>query len=151
MRVIGLRNIVTTKDRWYYLVFYDFDGYIPDWMQIADKSRFYRLSYILYKTKHGAHYVSFTPLTITRYASIFDNFDEQYGGYFSGQTIRLSRKADEEQSLVFYNLTNGEVIPQIYNIFSKRFKLAPLPVYKTAVPTSKKYQIVFERYETDKV
>ena len=121
-KVIGLRNIVTDGKQWKYLLFYDLDRptqqnieYIHSWMEA------FKMSYIIYKTKNGIHVVGLTPLTITNYASKFMLIQDDIPEYYSGQTIRLSRKEGETQELLFYNLNYRPIILNLFNIYEKRF------------------------------
>ena len=154
MTVIGLRNCVTTKREWKYLVFYDFDvplvSDLPKMDLIDMLARNENMSYIYYMTKHGAHFVSFTPFDILMYARRFELFKSLFGGYYSGQTIRMSRKKDETQIPLSYAINYGETIPQLFNIYAKRFNLPPVAFYNTPVKIKRKYQLIYERYETDK-
>lgn len=150
-RVIGLRNIVTTQDKWYYLVFYDFDGYLGSQDLIYKISAMNDLSYVLYSTKHGAHYVSFTPLGIREYGEIFHLFQKHFDGYYSGQTIRMSRKEGEVQELISLVIhPDRPIVANAYNIYARRFNKPLLPLHKTPVVIKKKYHLVFEAYETSK-
>ena len=120
-KVIGLRNIVTDGKQWKYLLFYDLDN--PAEIDVEDVNGWFEtfnISYLLYKTKNGIHAIGLTPLPINQYASMFGLLREHIPEYYSGQTIRLSRKEGETQELLFYNL-DYPVIGNLYNIYIKRF------------------------------
>src|SRR5574342_625639 len=72
-RLLGLRNIVCTKDDWYYLVFYDIDREITEQEieYIRETMFYYKISYILYKTKHGVHFIGLTPVNAEVWAKLF--------------------------------------------------------------------------------
>lgn len=151
MRVLGLRNIVTDLSQWRFLIFYDFDGVSPDWAFIDNMFARLECSYIAYQTKHGFHLVGLTPLTACDHVYLFTMLQEMYPNYYSGQTIRLSRKPEENQTPLFCKRNYGSVIPNLYNIFAKRFGLPfALDDRKQAVP-SNKWRLVFEHYSTGKV
>ena len=121
-KVIGLRNIVTDGNQWKYLLFYDLDNpplgnieVVHSWMET------FGISYIIYKTKNGIHAVGLRPLSIAQYAGMFKCLQEDIPEYYSGQTIRLSRKEGETQELLFYNLNYRPIILNLFNIYEKRF------------------------------
>ena len=146
MMLIGLRNIAQMKDNFKELLFYDIDrpigindiGFIESMCQSS------KLSYLLFTTKHGAHFICLTPLIKTRWAMLFDTLQLHFGSYYAGKTIRLSRKKDEIQSLLSHNTEYGEVIPNLYNLYASRFNYAKLPWEKT----TSKYLLHFEKYRS---
>lgn len=138
-KILGLRNIVTTSEQWYYLLLYDFDQPVNE-REIASFSHNRKLSYILYKTKHGSHYVGLTPISAMQWGLHFDAMSQIYPNYYSGQTIRLSRKEDEQQILISLN-RDYQVISNLYNIFASRFGFD-----KMKVEFPMKYRLVMEKY-----
>lgn len=148
-KLLGLRNLCTTSQDWYYLLFYDIDGE-PN-CNIEDVASICNVSYICYKTKHGYHFVSFTPLTILEYAEAFTFLKRMFGGYYSGQTIRLSLKAGERQEVVHLDTSKYYTIPNLYNIYAKRFGLPRKDLRRDAIGRfAPIYHLVFEKYWTDK-
>lgn len=147
-KLIGLRNIVCTKEDWYYLIFYDIDN--PITQEQIDKIDYVMqgagVSYMLYKTKHGYHVVGITPLNAEYWADIFQSLKDTFHSYYSGNVIRLSRKKDEQQELIVCNTTYGEVIPNLYNLYCDRFGLKKLPWTRE----TSKYLLVFEKYRSVK-
>ena len=145
-RMIGVQNIVTTKDDWFYLCFYDIDrpitqAEIDGIDYLSNKSH---ISYLLYRTKHGTHYIGLTPLTAIDWALIFTELKNMFKGYYSGKVIRLSRKPDEEQILLVKNTQYGEVIPNLYNLWATRFNYNKLAWNMI----TGKYVLVFEKYRS---
>lgn len=151
-KIIGLRNIVTTKDKWSYLLFYDMDNPSEgDIRGIIEYLESWRISYIIYETKHGIHVVGLSPMCSADWGLMFEFFQEQFPEYYSGQTIRLSLKEGEKQSLVFYNL-NYPVLYNLYKIYSKRFpRLEEYYMHKLADTMDdfcidNTHHLVFEKY-----
>lgn len=147
-RLIGLRNIVCTKEDWHYLLFYDIDKPITqkeiDYIDyVTDK---YHISYLLYRTKHGYHVVGLTPLDIQKWALSFSALKYAFHSYYSGNVIRLSRKQDETQELITYNKQYGEIIPNLYNLYCDRFGLKKMAWNRE----TSKYLLVFEKYRSVK-
>lgn len=147
-RLIGLRNITCTKEDWYYLVFYDIDKPITQYeLELIDnKCGAHKLSYILYRTKNGYHFVSLTPVNAYDWGYIFTGIKEIFYSYYSGNVIRLSRKKDEIQELIVCNTTYGEVIPNLYNLYCDRFNLKKMSWNRE----TSKYLLVFEKYRSMK-
>lgn len=147
-RLIGLRNIICTKEDWYYLVFYDIDK--PLTQKEIDIIDLYcediSCSYLLYKTKHGCHFVGLSPFTAVGWAYLFDKMKIEFNSYYSGNVIRLSRKKDEIQELIVCNTTYGEVIPNLYNLYCDRFNLKKMPWNRE----TSRYLLVFEKYRSMK-
>lgn len=146
MMLLGLRNIAQMKDGFRELLFYDIDRPvgINDVGFIESMCRDSRLSYILFTTKHGAHFICLTPLIRTRWAMLFDTLELHFGSYYSGKTIRISRKKDEMQNLLSINTEYGEVIPNLYNLYASRFNQPKMPWNKEDT----KYLLHFEKYRS---
>ena len=129
---IGLHNLVTDGKEWFHLLFYDIDfpvrklykhyaePYLADWLRHFSLAR--KLSYVLYTTKHGAHYISLTPLNVTKWAICFNALDNHFDNFYSGHTIRLSPKSDESQELISYE-TKFPVASGVAKIFEYKFKI----------------------------
>lgn len=143
---IGLRNIAQAKDHFRELFFYDIDRPLghTDIVIVKDYFAFLGLPFILYSTKHGAHCICLSALTRTSWAIIADWFDVNFKSYYSGKTIRLSRKKDESQKLLAISLA-GEVIPNLYNLYCERFGLEKMQWTRE----TSKYILHFERYRTN--
>jgi len=146
-RMLGLRNIVCTKDDWYYLCFYDIDKPITQEQLDAIDERMHlsEYSYMIYKTKHGNHFICLSPLDCKAWAGMFFFFKQLFNSYYSGNVIRLSQKKDEQQELIVMNTTYGEVIPNLYNLWAKRFNYEKMPWVKE----TSKYLLVFEKYRSE--
>lgn len=137
--------MVTDGKQWKYLVFYDVDNPSEgDIRRIIDAMEAFLISYILYKTKHGIHLVTLTPLTIENYSLVFGLLQLEVPEYYAGQTIRLSRKQGETQELISYNL-EYEVIPNLSNLYRKRFPQLP-EFHNDGI-----WHLVFEKYWSKKV
>jgi len=146
MMLLGLRNIAQAKENFMELLFYDIDrpigeGDIERVDAICQRSR---LSYLLFTTKHGAHFICLTPLIKTRWALLFDELQELFGSYYAGKTIRISRKKGETQTLLKMNTAYGEVIPNLFNLYATRFNYAKMEWIKE----TSKYLLHFEKYRS---
>ncbi len=147
---LGLRNIVSNGTEWRYLLFYEVDN--PSKYDITEIINFLeeqRLSYLMYETKGGIHIVGLTPLTLTEYAIIFSALQTLVPEYMSGQTIRLSRKEGERQSLVFHNF-DYPIIPNLLQIYVSRFfangELKLFEEFQEHLITDTHWNIVPEKY-----
>ena len=150
-KIIGLRNIVTDGKEWKYLLFYDVDNQSEENIKVVIGAfNSFRISFIVYKTKHGIHGVGFTPLSITRHAVMFHELQNLIPEYYSGQTIRLSRRENETQELLGFNF-DYPILKNLLSIYMKRFtSLYISPI----IPDSKLiegYSLVFEKYWSTKV
>jgi len=146
MMLLGLRNIAQMKDRFMELLFYDIDREITE-QEIAELDMICALSglsYLLYKTKHGYHFICLTPLIPNRWGILFERLTSLFGSYYAGHTIRVSRKKDEIQTLVKVNTTYGEVIPNLYNVYATRFNYPKMFWQKDMA----KYILHFEKYRS---
>lgn len=149
-KVIGLRNIVTTKDKWSYLLFYDLDN--PSELDIHNligELEEMQTSYIMYETKHGVHAVGLTPMDSYDWGLYFSILQYEIPEYYSGQTIRVSLKEGESRSLIFWNLEHP-VIWRLFKMYEKRF-----PQLKNHSMDYQEeinnYSCVFEKYWSRKV
>lgn len=149
MKLVGIRCDTVAKDDVYYLVFYDIDREELSQLQmkeIESLMKHHNVSYILYKTKHGYHLVGLTPLRILQHALVFASLKDIFKEYYGGIVIRISQKPNEKQELIMLNETNGEVIPNLYNVFADRFGLKKKPWQRAF----SKYLLVFVRYRSEK-
>lgn len=142
-RIIGLRNICTSKTEWFFNLYYDIDKELTgeERDSIYRKSISLNLPYILYKTLHGYHYICLAPLDVMTWANMFHWFKTQFNSYYSGTTIRLSRVTGEEQKLIDANECDG-VIPNLFNLYATRFNLPKM----NWTPETSQYSLVFEKY-----
>ena len=147
-KVIGLRNIVTIKDplpRWEYLLFYDKDDAtqedINKIIHYLDTPNM-NMSYLIYRTKAGIHVIGLTPMNAENWGIVFQELQRLVPEYYSGQTIRVSRKQNETQSLIYYNL-NYPVIYNLVMMYQKRFPEMRLSFGGKLL---RNYKIVFEKY-----
>lgn len=129
VRLLGLRNTCTNGNEWYRLLFYEFDGELDIELlkSVINKEE---ISYVLYKTKHGYHLVGLSVLDVEDWARIFAELSSVFHSYYSGSTIRLSMKYNEQQELVILHRGNDEIIPNLYNIYARRFNMMEIPVEK---------------------
>jgi len=148
--IMGLRNIVTDTKRWKYLLFYEVDN--PTETQIKDIINFLdiqRLAYLMYSTKGGLHVIGLTPMSITNHAIIFSSLQDRVPEYFSGETIRLSRKEGEKQEYIYCNL-DYPIIPNLFEIYSKRFfqnkSKEFFELFQQNLITDTQWHLVFEKY-----
>jgi hypothetical protein len=154
-KIIGLRNIVTDKETWKYLLFYDIDspteGDIYNIIEYLDQLKC--ISYIMYSTKAGLHVVGLTPLNSSMWGVIFAQLQMRFPEYYSGQTIRLSRKEGEKQELIYYNL-DYPVLDNLLTIYNKRFPQIStnnvIGLDSETYEIHKPYFLVFEKYWSGK-
>jgi hypothetical protein len=147
-RYIGLRNIVTSKSDWKYLLPYEIDSHNEnDMYAIIDVFERLRTSYIAYKSLNGYHFVGLTPLTAQQWGNYFTYIQNRVPEYFSGQTLRVSLKENEKQELVKFNF-NYPFIQKLTFMYCRRFNIdkSEIPIY--GEPPN--YTSVFERYWTTK-
>ena len=151
-KFIGLRNTVTDGKSWHYLLFYEWDDAYPnkdkhqkrhDFDNLSSLLSDSKISHIIYSTKHGFHLVCFTPLNPVKWGYWIDYLWNEYRQYYSGETIRLSRKHNEKQELIAIDREHY-CIPNLYNIYAKRFDFPELPHdYNDG---RFRYKLVFEKY-----
>lgn len=137
---IGLRNTVTDGEQWKYLLFYDKDNPV-DLGLLQETLKGCQSSYVMYSTKNGLHLVGLTPLNGYEWACEFETLQTVQKEYYSGSTIRLSRKHGENQKLISYNL-DYPVMSNLYSIYMKRFESLP----GTLSNEISNYRLVFEKY-----
>jgi len=123
---IGLHNIVTDKKEWKQLLFYDIDKdeHFSNTVKkfASEFSNRRKLSYVLYKTKHGFHLIYLTPMSPAKWGQYFELHKKKFQGYYSGHTIRMSRKKKEVQ----YLISHSDAYPAVYplcKIYEKRFNI----------------------------
>jgi hypothetical protein len=154
-KIIGLRNIVTDKETWKYLLFYDIDNPsradINMLIEYLDELKF--LSYIVYSTKAGLHVIGLTPMNSSMWGVIFAQLQMRFPEYYSGQTIRLSRKDGEKQELIYSNL-EYPIIPNLLELYSKRFfqneSKEFFEEFQENLIHDNHWSLVFERYWSQK-
>ena len=124
---IGLHNLVSDGKEWFHLLVYDIDfdfepanWYLANWLRHFSLKR--KLSYILYTTKHGAHYIGLTPISALQWGKWFTVLDNHFDNFYSGHTIRLSPKKGEVQELLSYE-TRFPVASSVATIFEDKFKI----------------------------
>jgi hypothetical protein len=146
---VGLRNIVTSKFDWKYLFLYEIDNHEEhDCLQMIDLVNRFETSYICYKTKAGFHLVGLTPITSKQWGCWFDTIQRILPEYFSGQTLRLTRKIDEIQEMIHYSF-RYPYLERLASIYIKRFGIPKefVPIYGEPP----KYNCVYEKYWSIKV
>ncbi len=148
-RFIGLRNIVTAKTHWRYLLLYEVDSHEEsDIISVLDVFRRIETSFIAYKTKHGAHVVGLSPLDSQQWGYWFGLLQRRKPEYFSGQTLRLSLKENEKQELIELNL-RYPYLERLARMYFKRFDIKSENIALYHNPPV--YSCVFEKYWTGKI
>ena len=122
---IGLHNLVSDGKEWFHLLFYDIDGAVPtgyaiNWLRHFSIRR--KLSYVLYTTKHGAHYIALTPLSAIEWGKWFTVLDNHFDNFYSGHTIRISPKKGESQELLSWE-NKFPVASGVAKIYEDKFKI----------------------------
>lgn len=137
---IGLRNtcLNVAEDKWYYLLFYEIDDREKEGL-VRSILNDRRLTYFVYETKHGIHFIGLEPMLPVKWGYMKLNLDNLVGTKFTGQTIRLSLKTDEQQKFIALVGDMNDVIPNLYNIYARRFNLSTIAL-------DDKYKLVFEKY-----
>ena len=123
---IGLHNIVTDKKEWKQLLFYDIDRdeHFSNTVKkfVSKFASEKKLSYIIYRIKHGFHVIYLTPMSPAKWGEYFEAHKKKFKGYYSGHTIRMSRKKKEIQTLISYSNNSPAVYP-LCTIYEKRFNI----------------------------
>jgi hypothetical protein len=142
---MGMRNGLKTQEEKCFLVFYDIDRELigTEEEQLDAICRTYHLSYLLYKTLHGYHFISLTPVDSEDWGILYKKIKMLFHSDFLGQVLRTSRKLGEVQVLITKQLSYGEVLPNVYNVFASHFSYEKLPV-------DDRYTVVYETYWTAK-
>ena len=148
-RFIGIRNIVTSKTDWKYLLLYEIDGHEEhNCFQIIDLYSKMSTSFICYKTKNGFHFVGLTPMNSISWGHHFQKLQNVLSEYFSGQTLRLSLKEEEKQELIHYSF-RFPYMERLASIYIKRFNIPKENIPLFGEPP--KYYAVYEKYWTEKI
>ena len=146
-KVLGIRHIITDHIKWKYLLFYDLDNPTKD--DVLDLERSCNnlpTSHIVYSTKNAVHVIGLTPLDIETHALCFGHLQCNFPSYYNGGTIRMSRRKDENQELIAFNVSKGVTL-NLYGIYSQRFGSLP-SVFD--VPIIGNHNSVFETYWSKK-
>lgn len=148
-RYIGLRNIVTSKNDWKRLLFYEIDGHdMNQYLKIKYAFDKTGTSYVSYQTLNGYHFVGLTPVLAGYEGMMHDHFQSIVPEYFSGQTLRLSLKEKEKQELLGYSF-QYPYLERLANVYINRLDIPSEQVVKhSEIP---KYSCVFEKYWTGKI
>lgn len=146
-KIIGLRNIVTDGKEWKYLLFYDVDNQSEENKKsLGETMNTAEISFITYTTKHGIHAVGLTPMNLLEYATYFERLNNLIPEYYSGQTIRMSRRENETQELLSFNF-DYPMLKNLLSIYQKRFTSLQTSSHNKLVEG---YSLVFEKYWTVK-
>lgn len=150
-KIIGLRNIVTDGIAWKNLLFYEIDNPTVEQLEeLKEDLDSFQISYIVYRTKNGVHAVGLTPIEPQQWGYMFQHLKEKYNEYYSGETIRLSRKKDENQLLIWFNIEHP-FIANLFSIYTKRFQSLSANIEEHDQPYNMNhYKLVFEKYWTVK-
>lgn len=128
-KFLGVRNIVVdkVKNEWYHLLFFELDDTEARIDLLTDRLAEFQISYILYSTKHGYHVVGLTPLNAKEWGDYFILLSNDFQKKdYAGQTLRLSRKKDEHQRLIEYNV-DYPLVHGLFTIYQKRFNITQAP------------------------
>lgn len=118
----AVKNTTTTKTKWYYHLFYDFDGIklsSQDIHDIVALMKACRSSFILRETAHGYHLIGLTPLSSYHWGYYFDRLQELYPTYHDGQAIRITKKMQDEFIIVAENY-NFPYVLNLANLFMQK-------------------------------
>lgn len=147
-RFIGLRNIVTTKIEWSYLVLYEIDGHDENKaLNVVSTIDKMETSFIAYKTKNGFHFVGLTPINAQLWGNYFQMLQNAHKEYYSGQTLRMSLKENEKQELIHASFRYPTIL-NLWMLYTKRFP--ELGNYSVRDLTAN-YNCVFEKYWSVKI
>lgn len=111
----AVKNTTTTRTKWYYHLFYDFDGIKLTSQDVTDIVSFMkacRSSFILRQTAHGYHLIGLTPLSSYHWGYYFDRLQELYPTYHDGQAIRITKKMQSE----FITMAENYSFPFVVNL-----------------------------------
>lgn len=146
--MMGIRLDLIARDDIHYLLFYDIDRPLKQHEidNIDSLMHLNNVSYMLFSTKHGVHLIGLTPMTHTKWASMFSAMKNMFNAYYGGIIIRLSRKQDETQELLRLEEYYGEVVPNLFNLYATRFNLQKKPWTREF----SKYILQFEKYRSKK-
>ena|SRR5688572_23070162 len=148
-RFIGLRNIVTSKNDWKYLLNYEIDGHdTSECLAIIAYYSRVETSYICYKTKNGFHFIGLTPINAQKWGHHFQTLQNVIPEYYNGQTLRMSLKENEKQELIHYSF-RYPYIERLARVYINRFNIPKenIPIY--GEPPI--YSCVFEKYWSAKI
>ena len=147
-RYIGLRNIVTSKNQWRRLFFYEIDGHSKKKLnKMLSLVSIFKTSYVCYKTKNGFHLVGLTPINANIEGQAHDIMQIWIPEYFSGQTIRMSLKEGEKQKLIDYSF-KYPYLERLAGVYIRRLNIKKGIVKHDNPPI---YSCVFEKYWTGKI
>lgn len=146
---LGIRNCVTnghqsTNPQWKYLVLYEIDSHNQE--QLEKILRVYRninTSFVCYETLNGYHFIGLTPFDSFEWGKYFNLLQTVVKEYFSGQTIRMSRKHGEEKKLIAYDFSYP-YLTKLASIYIKRFDI-PIPD-KGFIEPINDYHVIYEKY-----
>lgn len=120
----AVKNTTTTKEKWYYHLFYDFDGIKLsnseiDW--IVRFMRTHKMSFILRQTEHGYHLIGLTPVSSFNWGLCFQELQTTFPTYHDGQAIRITKKMQDE----FIIIAEDYSFPFVGNLLRlfKNFKM----------------------------
>lgn len=111
----AVKNTTTTKEKWYYHLFYDFDGIVlkeHDVNYLVSMSLARAMSFILRKTMHGYHYIGLTPLDSEMWGKLFAELQNRFPTYHDGQAIRITKKMQDE----FITVAENYDYPYVLNL-----------------------------------
>lgn len=116
----AVKNTTTNKEKWFYHLFYDFDGIKLSNDQISWIDRFMKtqeMSYILRHTMNGYHLIGLTPIDSQQWGLCFNILQKEFPTYHDGQAIRITKKMQDE----FITLAENYHFPFVVNLL-KLFK-----------------------------
>lgn len=146
---LGLRNMVmssTEPRHWKYLLLYEIDGdnYVHQVKSLLDRMG---MSYIIYSTKNGYHFLCVNPVTAQMWGAYFQMLQNRFPEFYSGQTLRFSAKKDEKRELFAFSF----VRPYIVKLVKKYADMLHIPDNEIPIfGTPPAYSIVLEKYWSEK-
>lgn len=148
-RFVGLRNIATSKNDWKYLLLYEIDGHDESkCLSIISLLSRIETSFVVYKTRGGFHFVGLSLMNAQQWGYNFQRLQNTCPEYFSGQTLRLTLKENENQELIHYSF-RYPYLERLANVYIKRFNIPKENIPLFGAPL--KYVCVFEKYWTEKI
>lgn len=120
----AVKNTTTDKKKWYYHLFYDFDGIqlsSYDIEKIVKMCKIREISFILRKSLHGYHFIGLTPLDSSKWGLLFSMMQDTYPTYHDGQAIRITQKEIGEFIIVAENY-DYPFVGNLLKLF-KKFKM----------------------------
>lgn len=123
----AVKNTTTNKEKWFYHLFYDFDGIKLSSVQIEWINRFMitqEMSYLLRHTMNGYHLIGLTPVDSQQWGLCFNQLQTVFPTYHDGQAIRITKKMQDE----FITVAQNYHFPFVLNLL-KLFDKSAFKIY----------------------